>query len=75
MAAPIVVTGQMIMIDLVADGTMEYPEDGWNDIRKDMEPHGFSWSNGWIHIPGDLCAWWTAVLKGEHPAWPRGEAS
>lgn len=73
-ATNIVVQGQMVVTDLQAVGAMDFPAEGWVDLRADLEPHGFWWEDGRLFIPSDLVEWWQKTLRGEPVEWPRAVA-
>lgn len=63
--ANIVMTGNLIVRNFLPDGLQDVSRETWDKIQEHVEPLGFSWADGKMRIPGELCAWWLAMIKGE----------
>ena len=63
-AANIVVTGQLLVLDLKSEGVQDCSPECWADLSEELVPLGFSYADGKLRIPGDLCPWWVALLAG-----------
>ena len=59
-----VFTGKLVATNLLAHGVQDVPPETWADLRPELEPVGFWYENGQMHIPTELCAWWGAFCRG-----------